>query len=268
MYITDQVNTALSIGGNIQLSGGNWVLGTNATNKYGVLVQLVVSDGSFAMYRSTNQGKNGDVAQLDQTFAVLSTGIPVFPHLVGSAGTYVSVDTGGVLGVGTPSDSTLKRNIVPLGSETDVLASLSLLSGSHFEWDKRDPRTAKWGTGRQFGVLSDEIEQVIPEAVWIDPTDGSKRVNYLMIGPYLIEVVKAQEQQIVELQQVLTTKDTQIAELQSTLSTVLTRLNKLDGGGKSATFTVTTTPEFTVAGSRRARQVSYQVGVAPDGGVQ
>ncbi len=39
----------------------------------------------------------------------------------------------------------------------------------------------EWGHGRQFGVMADEVEQVMPEAVSIHP-NGYKMVNYAMLG--------------------------------------------------------------------------------------
>lgn len=39
----------------------------------------------------------------------------------------------------------------------------------------------KSGQGQQFGVMADEVEQVMPEAV-IMHTDGYKRVDYAMLG--------------------------------------------------------------------------------------
>lgn len=38
-----------------------------------------------------------------------------------------------------------------------------------------------WGHGRQFGVMADEVEKVMPEAVSVHP-DGYKMVNYAMLG--------------------------------------------------------------------------------------
>ena len=38
-----------------------------------------------------------------------------------------------------------------------------------------------WGRGRQFGVMADEVESILPQAVSVDP-DGYKRVNYAMLG--------------------------------------------------------------------------------------
>lgn len=38
-----------------------------------------------------------------------------------------------------------------------------------------------WGHGRQFGVMADEVETVMLEAVSVHP-DGYKMVNYAMLG--------------------------------------------------------------------------------------
>ena len=38
-----------------------------------------------------------------------------------------------------------------------------------------------WGHGRQFGVMADEVEKVMPEAVSVHP-DGYKMVDYGMLG--------------------------------------------------------------------------------------
>jgi hypothetical protein len=39
----------------------------------------------------------------------------------------------------------------------------------------------QWGHGRQFGVMADEVESVMPQAVSIHP-DGYKVVDYAMLG--------------------------------------------------------------------------------------
>lgn len=42
---------------------------------------------------------------------------------------------------------------------------------------------AQWGQGRQFGVMIDEVERVMPEAVDMHP-DGYKRVDHSLLGIY------------------------------------------------------------------------------------
>ena len=38
-----------------------------------------------------------------------------------------------------------------------------------------------WGHGRQFGVMAQEVEAVVPEAILVHP-DGYKLVDYAMLG--------------------------------------------------------------------------------------
>lgn len=80
--------------------------------------------------------------------------------------------TAGRIGAALPwgtilSDRRLKRDIRKIGETRD---GLNLYE---FEY--------KWGGGRQVGVMADEVEKVMPEAV-MTGADGFKRVNYSMLG--------------------------------------------------------------------------------------
>lgn len=48
-------------------------------------------------------------------------------------------------------------------------------------FDYKPEFQARWGTGRQFGVMADEVEQQVPAAV-VEHEDGYKRVCYEMLG--------------------------------------------------------------------------------------
>ncbi len=48
-------------------------------------------------------------------------------------------------------------------------------------FDYRPEFHAAWGCGRHFGVMADEVESILPQAVSVHP-DGYKRVNYAMLG--------------------------------------------------------------------------------------
>ena len=71
------------------------------------------------------------------------------------------------------SDRTLKENIVRIGTHPSGIG-LYLFD---FKADFRD----RWGQGRQFGVMANEVEAVMPQAVSVD-SDGRKMVNYAMLG--------------------------------------------------------------------------------------
>jgi hypothetical protein len=70
------------------------------------------------------------------------------------------------------SDRALKTNLVRIGTHP--------LGIGLYLFDYKAEFQALAGRGRQFGVMADEVETVMPEAVIVHP-DGYKRVNYAML---------------------------------------------------------------------------------------
>lgn len=70
------------------------------------------------------------------------------------------------------SDPAFKQNVVRVG---DHPAGFGI-----YLFDYK-PEFARFGTGRQFGVMADEVEQIVPDAVSVD-SDGYRRVDYAMLG--------------------------------------------------------------------------------------
>jgi hypothetical protein len=73
----------------------------------------------------------------------------------------------------TASDRSIKDNIVRI-------AEHSLGIGLYL-FDYKPQYREQWGSGRHFGVMADEVEAEIPEAVCVHP-DGYKMVDYAMLG--------------------------------------------------------------------------------------
>lgn len=71
------------------------------------------------------------------------------------------------------SDRRIKEEIVQLGSQPSGVGIYLF----NYKPEFRDT----WGHGRQFGVMADEVEAVMPEAVSMHP-DGYKMVDYAMLG--------------------------------------------------------------------------------------
>jgi hypothetical protein len=71
------------------------------------------------------------------------------------------------------SERRIKENIVRIGTHP--------LGIGLYLFDYLPQHRAKWGEGRQFGVMIDEVETVMPEAVSVD-ADGYKVVDYGMLG--------------------------------------------------------------------------------------
>lgn len=84
------------------------------------------------------------------------------------------------------SSRKLKDNITPL---ENVLEKLNLIRGVSFDW--------KNGDGHDVGVIAEELQDAIPEAVI--EIDGINRVYYHKIIPLLVEAIKEQQKQIDEL---------------------------------------------------------------------
>ena len=71
------------------------------------------------------------------------------------------------------SDRRVKRNIVRVGDHP--------LGIGLYLFDYDPERGARWGHDRQFGVMADEVEAVMPAAVSVG-ADGYKQVDYAMLG--------------------------------------------------------------------------------------
>lgn len=89
--------------------------------------------------------------------------------LTGSNGGTMNGDAGSMM----TSDRRVKRNIVRVG---DHPSGIGLYL---FDYDVE--RQARWGRERQFGVMADEVELVVPVAVSVG-ADGYKQVDYAMLG--------------------------------------------------------------------------------------
>ena len=101
--------------------------------------------------------------------------------------------------VQTGSDERLKKNIKPIENPID---KLNQIGGYSFDWN---PETSTSYQGRDYGVIAQEVEQVMPEIVKERDT-GYKALSYDRLIPLLIECVKDQQKQIDELKQLLSVK--------------------------------------------------------------
>ena len=95
------------------------------------------------------------------------------------------------------SDERLKDNITPI---ENPLAKVLSLSGNSFDWNDQSSHT-----GRDIGVIAQEIEKVLPEIV-TTRENGFKAVQYEKIAPLLIEAIKELSHKVDDLQQKLNDK--------------------------------------------------------------
>jgi hypothetical protein len=95
------------------------------------------------------------------------------------------------------SDKNWKKNIKNIDSP---LEKISQISGVEFDWIEDEPFHGN--KGHDVGVIAQEIELVIPEAVQTRES-GMKAVQYDKIIPLLIESIKEQQKQIDELKELV-----------------------------------------------------------------
>jgi len=84
------------------------------------------------------------------------------------------------------SDLSLKDNIQTINNALDTIKQLS---GKSFHWKNNGIKS--------FGLIAQEVEQVIPEIV--HENDGIKGINYINIIAFLIEAVKDLSNQVDQL---------------------------------------------------------------------
>jgi hypothetical protein len=97
-------------------------------------------------------------------------------------------------GVTYSSDERFKQNITSIPSPLEKLLQLN---GVEYEMKSKEFAKNNFAPGRQIGLLAQNVEKIIPEAV--NEKDGFKGVDYARLVPLLIESIKEQQQQIDQL---------------------------------------------------------------------
>ncbi len=101
-----------------------------------------------------------------------------------------------------PSDLHLKDSIFPVEAALDKVLSMQ---GVSYTWKREEYKARNFPAGRHYGVIAQEMEKVLPEAVSTSP-DGEKSVAYTEIIPVLIEAIKEQQKEIEQLKKALNLK--------------------------------------------------------------
>ena len=143
----------------------------------------------------------------------------------GSSSTTVCRDTDGIL-VPCSSDARLKRNVVPLVNERDILTVLASLRAVAFDWDTAQPRAAHAQSRRDIGFLAQEVEPVLPEVVNTE-ADGYKSVDYPKLTAVLVEVAKSQQRELEYLRAEAASQRQTLADLTRRLEEQQLRLDRI-----------------------------------------
>jgi hypothetical protein len=95
------------------------------------------------------------------------------------------------------SDERLKDNINPID---DPLAKVVSISGNTFDWNEKSNKS-----GHDVGLIAQEIEKVLPEAV-VTRDNGYLAVDYHKVVPLLVEAIKELSGKVEALEQKLSDK--------------------------------------------------------------
>ena len=162
---------------------------------------------------------------------------------VAGAGTGLTIIKGGNVGIGTTSpsyklhvagdiyasgsitavsccsssDKRWKKNIVVLDNP---LEKLLRLKGVKFDWRQKEFKDKNFVSGRQIGIIAQEMEKEFPELVMTDK-EGYKSIAYDKFTAVLLEAIKEQENKINSQQAVIKSLETKYNFLKS-------RLDKLE----------------------------------------
>jgi hypothetical protein len=93
------------------------------------------------------------------------------------------------------SDKRWKKNIKPIKKAQSLV---NQLQGVRFDWKKDEFKDKNFDSGRQVGLIAQDVEKVLPEIVRTD-TEGYKAVAYDKLTAVLIEAFKEQQNEINEL---------------------------------------------------------------------
>ena len=93
-------------------------------------------------------------------------------------------------------------------SFANALYKLDNIQGYTFDWKQDEKLVSQHGfTGRDIGVIAQEIEEILPEVVTTRDS-GYKAVKYEKIVPFLIQCIKELKDEIKELKGTKTPKKT------------------------------------------------------------
>jgi hypothetical protein len=171
--LTDLANGTISITTSVQPNSVS--LGTDTTGNY-----VSTVSGTTNQVLVSGSGSESAAVTLSLPQNIHTGASPSFAGLTVS-GTATAAD------FNSTSDRALKRDFSKIDS---ALSKVQKISGYTFTYKATDKRSV--------GVIAQEIEQILPEAV--SGEEGTKTVAYGNLVALLIEAVKEQQQQIERLQ--------------------------------------------------------------------
>jgi len=158
--------------------------------------------GGFISGSSANFG-NIQIAVTDDNTIDTTTGNLKLDCASGSVAIQTNTTITGILSVTDDitafwtSDERLKDNITPID---DPLSKILSISGNTFDWNEKSNKS-----GHDVGLIAQEVQQVLPEAV-VERDNGYLAIDYHKVIPLLVEAIKDLSDKVESLEQKLQDK--------------------------------------------------------------
>ena len=159
----------------------------NVTNSSSSGYGMSVTGGNGATYSFTARNYAGT-----PLFTVLGNGTATFSTLAGTGSRAVLADASGNLSAPV-SDISVKENIKTIGYGINEILKMKPV------WFNYNDEYKNYGEGRQNGNIAQEMEAIIPEAVFTTPSTGKMGINYDQLHAVYIKAIQEQQAQIEEL---------------------------------------------------------------------
>jgi len=122
-------------------------------------------------------------------FVVRDNGEVTISNLAGTGSRAVLASATGVLSAPV-SDISVKENIKPLKYGLETIMQLNAIQFEYIN-DYKD-----YGEGLQIGAIAQEVEKIIPEAVFTTPSTGLKGINYDQFNGIYIKAIQELNERI------------------------------------------------------------------------
>jgi hypothetical protein len=120
---------------------------------------------------------------------IQNTGVITIANLAGTGLRAVLADASGNLSAPV-SDISVKQNIEPLKYGLDTIMKLKAVQFEFIEGYKN------YGEGLQIGAIAQEVEKIIPEAVFKTPSTGLKGIDYNQFNGIYIKAIQELNERI------------------------------------------------------------------------
>jgi hypothetical protein len=114
----------------------------------------------------------------------------------------------------TASDRRLKTNISPLKG---ALSKITKLRGVYYKWSADATSTSVYGSGRQIGLIAQDVENIFPEVIGRVGNGEFLGVQYEKLIPALVEAIR-------ELDSRVTSLEIENVELRSSMEIIQNKL--------------------------------------------